>query len=443
MKILKKVWIVVVLLGLSLMVYPAVKESLAANREAAEEGEIKIVYWSMWDETEPQAKALKLAIDEYKKANPHIEFEVVWNGRENQTLARTALQAGETIDLLDTASGPLFGGLVKEGFALQLDKYLDQPALGEKNRSVRDIISVGALNQYAKDGKIYMLPYLSYTVQFWYNKDIFEEAGAQPPETWDEFLKVCDAILKTGYTPIVVEGDIESYQHIWLGYYIQRMKGCDFLLQTVADKSGKMWRDPVYIQAARAIRDLWEKGYIPDDAKGNVWPAGQQSLGLGEAAMELMGSWLPTEIRDIAGPDFRWGAFGFPAIKGGRGSNTDLMMGTQSFIILKETQHPDEAFEFLQYVLRKDIIQEGVNIALAGTPRLGVEWPGPLADGAEAMAQAKVSFDWFCGVPAQYGEFTKNILNINWRDVFLGNITPDEFVQKMQTQAVKYWAAQE
>ena len=42
--------------------------------------------------------------------------------------------------------------------------------------------------------------------------------------------------------------------------------------------------------------------------RDSVWPAGQNTeLALGTAAMYLNGSWLPNEVKDMAGPDFHWG----------------------------------------------------------------------------------------------------------------------------------------
>ena len=62
---------------------------------------VELTFWSMWNEPEPQAAALKTIMDAYTKANPDTTFKVVWNGRGNQTKLRAALQAGTPVDFMD------------------------------------------------------------------------------------------------------------------------------------------------------------------------------------------------------------------------------------------------------------------------------------------------------------------------------------------------------
>lgn len=404
----------------------------------------KIVYWSYWTEAEPQAKVLQGWIDEFQKANPNITVEVKWNGRQNQTLVRTALLGGEKIDLVDAGSDELASGLLKDGALMPLNEYLTKPSLDDPSKTVGDVVSKGALTQYAVEDKIYVMPYNAYTVQLWYNKKAFEKAGiAQTPGTWEEFLETNKKLKDAGYKPIVIESDIASYQQIWLGYYIQRAKGCQFLLDTMGDKTGEKWKDPVYAEATKAIRGLWEAGYIPEEATGNLFPAGQQTLGLGESAMELVGSWLPNEIKDIAQDNVEWGSFNFPSVPGGQNPNTDLMGGTGGMSILNLSPNKDAAFEFIRFFTTKAQSTKYSTETVSGVPVIGVDWPGPLADGSKAMADAKVMFGWFCDAGVAYPDYVNNLFNVNWTDFFVGKTSGDEFIDKMVTDSKAFWEAQE
>src|SRR4051812_15828042 len=91
--------------------------------------QIHLVYWSMWNETEGQALVLQDAIAKYQTDHPNIVIDAVWNGRQNQTLARTAMSAGTVIDLLDQDEDQIAGGLQKDGQGLPLNDLLKQPAL--------------------------------------------------------------------------------------------------------------------------------------------------------------------------------------------------------------------------------------------------------------------------------------------------------------------------
>ena len=65
---------------------------------SADAGEL--TYWSMWNNTEPQAKVIKEAIDAYT-AETGIKVNVEWKGRDLGTVLQSALEAGEKIDFFD------------------------------------------------------------------------------------------------------------------------------------------------------------------------------------------------------------------------------------------------------------------------------------------------------------------------------------------------------
>ena len=61
----------------------------------------------------------------------------------------------------------------------------------------------------------------------------------------------------------------------------------------------------------------------------------------------------------MAGPDFKWGGFNFPAVEGGAGKTTDLQQWLLAFGILKNTTHPAEAQEFMKFVMTTDLRIDG------------------------------------------------------------------------------------
>lgn len=415
-------------------------EEAASDEEAAPAGDaVELVFWSMWNEAEPQAMVIQGWIDEFEAQNPNITISPVWNGRQNQTLARTALNSGTVIDLVDQDADQVAGGLMTDGMGYALDEFLDTPALDEE-MPISDVFVPGVLDLFkGQDGNTYLWPYIYNTVQFWYNKDMFAEVGVTAPETYDEWMEVNQALVDAGYAPIAMESDVAEYQIDYLTYYVERVKGPGFMKATVEDASGEMWKDPIYLEAAQAARDLWDMGYVPADSAGYLWPAGQQTLGLGESAMELVGSWLPIELQDLS--DFEWGAFNYPAIEGGAGSNQDLQVALLAFMMLKDTEHPEEAFEFLRFMMTKENMQAMADEALVGVTRKDVQWAEALQDGAAAAASAENVMGFDDGTVALYAEFTNNILHVNWRDLFLGQTTPEEFVEIMSSQAADYWAS--
>ena len=73
--------------------------TVSASDEITEIPEQSIVYWSMWEEDEPQADVIREAAEAYEEATG-ISVEIQWKGRGIRSLIEPALDAGEQIDLL-------------------------------------------------------------------------------------------------------------------------------------------------------------------------------------------------------------------------------------------------------------------------------------------------------------------------------------------------------
>jgi len=401
---------------------------------------VNLVYWSMWNKTEPSAVALTDIIGKFQAANPNITISPVWNGRENQTKVRTALGAKTVIDFVDQDASQIAGGLMQEGLLLPLDDMLKSNALDE-NVPFSQVFNPGTLDLYVKDGVHYLMPYDDSPVMFWYNKDIFTKAGiAAPPATWDEFVADLQKIKDAGYVPLAIESDGGDYNIFYFQYMVQRIKGKGFLLATIEDRTGEKWKDPVYTQVLTMIKDLWDKGFIPKESLGYQWPAAQQTLATGKSAMELCGGWLPNELAPMAGPDFKWGGFNFPAISGGAGKTSDLQQWLLAFGILKSTTHPAEAQAFLKFVMTKES-QTRLTQALQGAVRKGVTWPAAMQDGATASESATTVLDQADGGTALHAEYTKNVLYADVLPVFLGTAKIEDFPAKIAADAKNYWAS--
>lgn len=67
----------------------------------------------------------------------------------------------------------------------------------------RDDFIAGVRNFYAdSDGKFIGMPFNSSAPIMYYNQAAFEEAGVEPPKTWEEFEEIAPALKEAGYTPM-------------------------------------------------------------------------------------------------------------------------------------------------------------------------------------------------------------------------------------------------
>lgn len=98
----------------------------------------------------------------------------------------------DTIDIM-YVNDSTFLTFVKNGWLRPLDdvwaKYKDEFKLGDFAESV--------VNTYNYNGHIYVMPHTLNVMLFFYRKDLFDQAGKQPPTTFPEYRE----LAKTFYSP--------------------------------------------------------------------------------------------------------------------------------------------------------------------------------------------------------------------------------------------------
>jgi raffinose/stachyose/melibiose transport system substrate-binding protein len=251
-----------------------------------EEEPVTLVYWSMWNEDEPQGQVMVKAIEAFEATHPNVDLEVTWYGRDIRNLLATALEADEPIDVYDAWAG-------NRDDAIDLDEagYLDLPALGtgyaDSEMTVREATLPALFHSVElqnSDGDIIGVPYNPWVVMVFYNKDHFEDVGiASPPQTWDEFVAASEALQAAGYAPFTE--DVDAYMDIIIGAFTERAMTCEGIIEVVNDPSGESWNDPALMQMAEDIHAYSD--YLAEGTDGNLYPAGQQRVALDEVTMNL------------------------------------------------------------------------------------------------------------------------------------------------------------
>ena len=303
-----------------------------------------IVYWSMWESTEPQGQAIQEAVDAYM-AETGVKVDLQFKGRTgNREALQPALDGGTQIDMFDEDIDRVNG--------MYADYLMDLEELAKGNdyEATANAALMAACRE-AGGGTLKTIPYQPNIFAFFYNKALFEQAGIEKePTTWAEFLDVCQKLKDAGITPMTMD---DAYATCVIGYHLARLVGEERVKEIV--NNGE-WDDPAVLQMAKDIEDLATKGYFSEMVGSNVWPAGQNSeLAVGTAAMYLNGSWLPNEVKAMTGPDFQWGCFAYPAVENGVNGPETNNFGAQVFGINKDSKMSKEAFDLITYITKRRI----------------------------------------------------------------------------------------
>jgi len=389
----------------------------------------KLVYWSMWNQTEPQGTVIEKAIRDFEKKNPGVAVEINWSGREIRKTLQPALDNGQQIDLWDED----FERVVKNwgSYALKLDDYVAKvyPATGGKtyeNAVMKSILT--QTRSFSKDGGLYAVTYQPFVFAFMYNKEHFKKAGiTATPKTWTEFEAACAKLKAAGYEPLTTD---DAYVDTLLGYHLARAKGYKWVEQLVKDKTNKLWDDPAVLQTARDFENLAKKGYFSKTVMANKWPAGQQDIAAGTVSMYLNGTWLVNEIMGTTGPDFPWGTFAYPAVSGGVDNITAANYGGQAFQISKKCAAPDVAFNLIVHLTTgawdKELAMQSYGVPVGGT----TDWPVQLAEAKTLFNSLTTCYPWAGGIQADTNK--QPVIVESFTKLIGGQISADQFVAAMK-----------
>jgi raffinose/stachyose/melibiose transport system substrate-binding protein len=285
---------------------------------------------------------------------------------------------GEVVDAFNKSHGQLkINGIPSTSGAPTYDEYLKRKvAVGE----FPDIVDMWATQTYADAGKIAPLPQeiaeliddpakvngIVYTAPLTakaplgiiYNKELFAKAGIlKEPESWEEFLDICEQLKSIGITPIVVAGKDLWHMGFWQGFFMGNEIYAANPDWNADKKAGKVqFTDANVVRAMKDMTELWTRGYVNEDWLRTADNEVASRLVSGKVAMVYEGSWMFNTIKQLD-PNFPIGFFA-PRDRNGRivtigkAEPAGIALSTQA----AEDPYKVAAFgEFMRFFYRSDI----------------------------------------------------------------------------------------
>lgn len=422
-------------------------ETTVAETTVAEETmttePVKIVWMSSWNPDEPIQKIINDMLDQYTKDHPNVTIERIWGGREVNTNLMATIQAGNPPDIYDDDPGIINNSIGKEDLALELTDLINNTSAFNEDKKIIDIYTPGFLDASKLGDKLYSFPYDQYVSVFWYNKTLFTKLGiSSTPNTWSEFLALCETIKGKDVPPLVQDGGINFYNSYYLTWLVDRILGMNAFRETVFDDTGASWDNPGILQAAKMVNELVTKGYFIKGFDGYQWPAGQIDWAQGAGAMMLNHTYLPIEVKDSLPADFVFGAFPFPAVEGGKGSQYDMDSIPGAIAILKSSAHTDIAFDIVKRIISEEIASRIINEAWTLPARPGIKLPAQFVDLENIFKKQTGSFRAYAGGPSQIEpEWEQKVFYPLDDKLLFGKISPENFVKQIKEQTIAYWAS--
>lgn len=260
---------------------------------------------------------------------------------------RAAALADALPDVLDL-DGPTLASFVWAGYLRPLDEHISDELLDDLLPSIID------QGRYPPDGNLYCVGVFDSGLGLWGNREYLERAGVRIPESVDNAWTLDEfnvALRKLAQLPEVrwpLDLKLNYGVGEWFTYgfspLVQSMGG-DLIERDTWQAVGTL--DGIESQLAMTLFQYWvDQDWVVPAARGDDALFGEAR----EAALAWVGHWMWEPHSEGLGDDLVL----IPMPK--FGSRHVTGMGSWAWAIPQRTNHPDEAWKFIEFLLEPEQI---------------------------------------------------------------------------------------
>ncbi|WZY34511.1 sugar ABC transporter substrate-binding protein [Bacillus sp. FSL W8-1122] len=333
------------------LLLPLLATGSCANEEAVTTNEVELTWLVRSDPNLIEWE--HRVIEEFEKEHPGIKvrLQTIPQGEIDQKL-QTMIAGGNVPDVWSpnwADSG--FGGYHKLGALKDLTPYIEQ------DPEVVEGIDETLLEIYRTEEGTFGLPILSMGSFLYYNRDLFDAAGIEPPPTdwedkswdWDAMIEAAKAITENDLPPTQrvygILNDNSPNRDAW-------MFGGDLFAEETYE-TGELVEptvttNPRNYEAIQARYDLINKHEVmPPQSEVAALAQLSDPFLSGRVGMVMKGGW---GTRQYANTDLNWGLAAYPYTNEDR----QIPLYVDPWSISEGSKHPEEAWEFLKFLMDPD-----------------------------------------------------------------------------------------
>lgn len=233
---------------------------------------------------------------------------------------------------------------------LDAELFMDISDLEEIGMVKQSYLDMDKELEFIPQEGTYALPYVANAAGILFNKDMFDEHDWEIPETWDEFLALCEEIQSEGIQPLYL-----GYKDTWtclapwnaLAVGLTPTDTCNQVTM------GNTTFTEAYRETAEKMKSLL------DYAEPNPYAYGYNdactAFAREQSAMYPIGSYAIPQIKSV-NPDMNIGAFTFPANE--KKEDNVLNSGIDlQFCVMKDSENKEAVYEVLRFLYEDEVIQ--------------------------------------------------------------------------------------
>lgn len=380
----------------SLMAMSGTANICAADTE--ENVHLSMAFWAEQSEIDRLDQLLEI----WKADHPNVTLDYTYcAGPDYPTKLQVWFSSGKAPDVI-RMSRDIFSPFASEDLFADLTPYLEASgSAGCWDESLLDIFDF--------DGELLSLPYMYSNYVIAYNKDIFDEANLEYPTadwTETEFVELAKT-LTSG------EGPEKTYG-MWFGGWVCELVRALYGEPKMYDTENMVMQatnNEKFKAAFQLLGDLHKDGYCSNEVTKTTTTGGFVT---GKYAMAIAMTGDIASYQKQIGDNFKWDIVELP-ISETYDTRWNTNMRLQGFGMSKTTEHPELAYDLIEYMTTNYEVQKAVDEDGVGIPALTeyleseefkTNYGGGAAYNKEAFVNmAKVGTAWeFAGIWADIND---------------------------------------
>lgn len=317
-----------------------------------------------------------MLVEQFNELHPEIEVQVEYMTDADISVPLVAQAAAGTLPDVTFTADLYVVPFAQAGISIDMQPLAE----ADPDFDLSDVYeNMLALSQVEGEG-LYMIPSSYDVVTMYYNKTLFEQAGAPLPtadSTWDEIIQSC-LLIRANTDAYCLHGNNggNGDQTKWWAQYVPWIVGYGGQILS-DDRTTVMLSSPESLAGLQAYTDMWT---VYDIGQPFDFDPGGNCFLVGKCALWLHIPSIMQAVRALEPQPFEWDVEVIPTLPEGKFTG----MGTYGFTITANAQDPQLAWDFIKGLLSPET-QTAITLQYSGMPLLRslrenpdiVNLPGP------------------------------------------------------------------
>jgi multiple sugar transport system substrate-binding protein len=318
----------------------------------------------------PDKTYVEKLVPEFEASHPNIKVKIAKAPfQEFDSKLQSMVAGGTAPDVTSHWGSAGFIEFLDKGMLRDMTDLMQADNFKASDYGMQDKM----LDIYKADGKNYGIPVYSYVSLMLYNKDMFDKVNIPyPPSNYEDKSWTYDKMIDIAKKLSKPSEDIQKAEYgISWNWEAQDMRLIYFGSKIYSDDTWtngghpteSYFNSPEVIKANQRINDMMYKDKVMPTKEYAKAVAGEggQVFATGKVAMTVEGAWILAGVKDYS---FK---VGVAAVPWGYNDKARDVLYIDPLVILKDSKHPKEAYEWIKYQLGKSVQEKAIELS-GGTP---------------------------------------------------------------------------